>query len=56
MRKQWVVTATNDMSIRVLDHNTLEKLQKMEAAYILHLSVNLTMSYLLSTSDNMTIR
>jgi len=56
MRKQWIVTASDDMSIRVLNHNTLEKLQKMEAAYILHLSVHPTMSYLLSTSDNMTIR
>lgn len=58
VRKQWIVTASDDMNMCVFNYNTLEKLHCIEAHsdYIRYLTVHPTQSYVLSSSDDMTIK
>eukprot|EP00794_Sanderia_malayensis_P015194 gene15194-16762_t len=58
VRKNWVVTGSDDMMIRVFNYNTLEKSYGFEAHsdYVRSLQVHPTQPYLLSSSDDMTIK
>lgn len=57
-RKQWVVTGSDDMYIRVYNYNTMEKIKAFEAHsdYIRCIAVHPTQPYLLSSSDDMLIK
>ena len=56
--KQWLVTGSDDMQIRVYNYNTMERLRSFEAHtdYIRSLAVHPTLPYLLSSSDDMLIK
>ncbi|CAF3572477.1 unnamed protein product [Adineta steineri] len=58
VRKNWAVTASDDMLIRVYNYNTLERLHQFEAHsdYIRSVVVHPTQSYILTSSDDMTIK
>ncbi|GAX17924.1 hypothetical protein FisN_18Hh132 [Fistulifera solaris] len=57
-RKQWFVAASDDMRLRVFNYNTMEKVKEFEghADYIRYLEVHPSLPYLLSSSDDMTIK
>lgn len=57
-RKQWVVTGSDDMFIRVFNYNTLDKEKMFEAHgdYIRSIAVHPSLPYLLSCSDDMLIK
>lgn len=57
-RKQWFVAATDDMHLRVYNYNTMEKVKEWEAHndYIRYVEVHPNRPYLLSSSDDMTIK
>eukprot|EP00127_Corallochytrium_limacisporum_P000942 Clim_evm26s33 gene=Clim_evmTU26s33 len=57
-RKNWVVAGADDMIIRVMNYNTLDKVHQFEAHsdYIRSLAPHPTLPYLLSSSDDMTIK
>lgn len=57
-RKQWVITGSDDMCIRVFNYNTMEKLKSFEAHsdYIRCIAVHPTAPYILSSSDDMLIK
>jgi coatomer subunit beta' len=57
-RKQWIVCGADDMNIRVYNYNTMEKLRTFEAHtdYIRCLAVHPSSPYLISASDDMTIK
>lgn len=57
-RKQWFVSASDDMRMRVFNYNTMEKVKEFEAHadYIRSLEVHPTLPYILSSSDDMTIK
>lgn len=57
-RKQWIVCAADNMHIYVYNYNTMEKLQEFEAHsdYIRSLAVHPHQPYVISCSDDMTIR
>ncbi|XP_065653479.1 coatomer subunit beta'-like [Hydra vulgaris] len=57
-RKNWVVTGSDDMMIRVFNYNTLEKVHGFEAHsdYLRCLQVHPAQPYLLSSSDDMSIK
>ncbi|UJR16031.1 hypothetical protein I4U23_002945 [Adineta vaga] len=58
VRKNWIITASDDMTIRVYNYNTLERLHQFEAHndYIRSLAIHPTQSYILTSSDDMTIK
>ncbi|CAF1122888.1 unnamed protein product [Didymodactylos carnosus] len=58
VRKNWAITASDDMLIRVYNYNTLERLHQFEAHsdYIRSIAVHPTQSYILTSSDDMTIK
>ncbi|CAF1019776.1 unnamed protein product [Adineta ricciae] len=58
VRKNWVITASDDMTVRVYNYNTLERLHQFEAHsdYIRSIAVHPTQSYILTSSDDMTIK
>nr|ACD37566.1 beta prime coatomer protein complex subunit [Philodina roseola] len=58
VRKNWVITASDDMFVRVYNYNTLERVHQFEAHndYIRSIAVHPTQSYLLTSSDDMTIK
>ena len=51
-RKNWVITGSDDMQIRVFNYNTLERVHMFEAHtdYIRCIAVHPTQSYILSSS------
>ena len=57
-RKQWIVTASDDMHVRAFNYNRLEKVNETEAHtdYIRCIAVHTTMPYILSCSDDMSIK
>ena len=57
-RKNWIITGSDDMMIRVFNYNTLEKVNGFEAHsdYLRCLQVHPTQPFLLSSSDDMTIK
>ncbi|GAB2293577.1 hypothetical protein Dimus_027786 [Dionaea muscipula] len=57
-RKQWIITGSDDMFIRVYDENTLEKVKEFEAHkdYIRSIIVHPTLPYVLSASDDHQIK
>ncbi len=57
-RKQWIITGSDDMNIRVYNYNTMEKLKTFEAHsdYIRCIAVHPTQPYLLSSSDDMLVK
>lgn len=57
-RKQWFVSASDDMNLRVHNLNTLELVQKWEAHshFIRCVAVHPTQPYILSCSDDMKIK
>jgi coatomer subunit beta' len=58
VRKNWIVTGSDDMQIKVFNYNTLEKVTSIDAHsdYIRTLAVHPTQSFILSGSDDMTIK
>jgi coatomer subunit beta' len=58
VRKQWVVTGSDDMHMRVYNYNTMEKIREWEAHtdYIRYIEVHPTRPLLLSSSDDMSIK
>ncbi|CAD7940239.1 unnamed protein product [Amoebophrya sp. A120] len=57
-RKQWIITASDEMMIGVYNYNSLERLKNVEAHsdYIRYIAVHPTSPYVLSCSDDMTIK
>eukprot|EP01133_Synstelium_polycarpum_P015913 gene15913-18917_t len=57
-RKQWIVTGSDDTNIRVYNYNTMEKIKAFEAHadYIRCIVVHPTQPYVLSSSDDMSIK
>lgn len=57
-RKQWVITGSDDMFIRVYNYNTMDKVKTFEAHtdYIRSIAVHPSLPYLLSASDDMLIK
>ncbi|GMN37261.1 hypothetical protein TIFTF001_006676 [Ficus carica] len=57
-RKNWIVTGADDAFIRVYNYNTLEKIIEFEAHqdFIRSVAVHPTLPYLLSASDDKTIK
>lgn len=58
VRKQWIVTASDDMQMRVYNYNTMEKVKEWEAHtdYIRYIEVHPNRPLLLSSSDDMSIK
>ncbi|CAF1329450.1 unnamed protein product [Rotaria sordida] len=58
VRKNWIITASDDMFVRVYDYNTLERVHQFEAHsdYIRSIVVHPTQSCILTCSDDMTIK
>jgi coatomer subunit beta' len=57
-RKQWVITGSDDMYIRVFNYNTMEKFKSFEAHsdYIRCIAVHPTHPYILTSSDDRLIK
>ena len=57
-RKQWFIAGTDDMHLRVYNYNTMEKVKEWEAHtdYIRYLEVHPNRPYVLSSSDDMSIK
>lgn len=57
-RKNWIITGSDDMTIRVFNYNTLEKVHLFEAHsdYIRSIVVHPTQPYILTSSDDMLIK
>ncbi|CAF0849095.1 unnamed protein product [Didymodactylos carnosus] len=57
-RKNWIIIASDDQFIRVYDYNTSEQIHQFVAHddFIRSIIVHPTQSYLLSASDDMTIK
>mmetsp|Transcript_16919 Transcript_16919/g.39072 ORF Transcript_16919/g.39072 Transcript_16919/m.39072 type:complete len:1001 (-) Transcript_16919:47-3049(-) len=57
-RKQWFVTASDDMHIRVFNYNTMEKVKEFEAHadYIRYIEVHPSLPYVISASDDMSMK
>ena len=57
-RKQWLLTGSDDMNLRVYNYNTMEKLKAFEAHsdYIRCIVDHPTLPYVLSSSDDMLIK
>ena len=59
VRRQWILVGCDDMTIKVLNYNTLEKIHEIENAhtdYIRYLCVHPTLPIVLSSSDDMSIK
>ena len=58
VRKQWIVCGSDDFKITVYNYNTLDKIVSFDAHndYIRSIAVHPTLPYILSCSDDMTIR
>ncbi|KAF2345477.1 WD40 repeat, partial [Trinorchestia longiramus] len=57
-RKNWVVSGSDDMMVRVFNYNTLERLHQFEAHsdYVRCIVVHPTQPFLLTSSDDMLIK
>ena len=57
-RKNWIVCGSDDFQLRVLNYNTSEKVANFEAHpdYIRSIAVHPTLPYVLTASDDMTIK
>lgn len=57
-RKQWIIVGSDDMSVRVFNYNTQERVTSFEAHqdYIRYIEVHPSQPYILTTSDDMTIK
>ncbi|UYV80691.1 COPB2 [Cordylochernes scorpioides] len=57
-RKNWVITGSDDMQVRVFNYNTLERSHTFEAHsdYIRSIVVHPTQPYVLTSSDDMVIK
>jgi WD40 repeat protein len=57
-RKQWIVTGSDDLNIRVFNYNTMEKIKTFEAHtdYLRYVAVHPSLPYILTCSDDMTIK
>ena len=57
-RKQWIITGSDDMFIRLYNYNTMDKIKTIEAHsdYIRCVVVHPTQPYVLSSSDDMSIK
>ncbi|KAG1678839.1 Coatomer subunit beta' [Nymphon striatum] len=57
-RKNWVITGSDDMQIRVFNYNTFERVNSFEAHsdYIRSIAVHPTQSFILTSSDDMSIK
>lgn len=57
-RKNWIVTGSDDLVIRVFNYNTLERVAQFAAHsdYIRGLAIHPTRPFLLSCSDDLTVR
>ena len=58
-RKHWFVAASDDMRLRVYNYNTMEKVHEVDQAhndYIRYVEVHPTLPYVISGSDDMTVK
>ena len=57
-RKNWIVCGSDDFQLRVLNYNTSEKVANFEAHpdYIRSIAVHPSLPYVLTASDDMTIK
>lgn len=57
-RKQWIVTGSDDLNIRVFNYNTMEKIKTFEAHtdYLRYVAVHPSLPYILTCSDDMCIK
>ncbi|GLE03440.1 hypothetical protein PINS_up012342 [Pythium insidiosum] len=57
-RKQWIITSSDDMQVRVFNYNTLDKVTSFEAHpdFIRHVEVHPTLSCFLTCADDMNIK
>ena len=57
-RKSWLVAGSDDLQVRVFNYNTHEKIISFDAHqdYIRSIAVHHTQPYLLTSSDDMTIK
>ncbi len=57
-RKQWIVVGADDTKIRIYNYNTSEKLKVIDdhTDFIRYLAVHPQLPYLLSCSDDQTIK
>ena len=57
-RKNWIVTGSDDMAVRVFNYNTLERVHMFEAHsdYLRCIAVHPTQPFILTSSDDMSIK
>jgi len=57
-RKQWIVTGSDDLNVRVFNYNTMEKIKTFEAHsdYLRCVAVHPLLPYIVTCSDDMTIK
>lgn len=57
-RKNWIVTGSDDMQVRVFNYNTQERVHSYDAHsdYIRSIAVHPTQPYILTSSDDMSIK
>ncbi|KAK2184091.1 hypothetical protein NP493_283g04003 [Ridgeia piscesae] len=57
-RKNWIITGSDDMHLRVYNYNTLERVNQFEAHsdYLRSIAIHPTQPYILSSSDDMLIK
>ncbi|OQS01905.1 coatomer subunit beta' [Thraustotheca clavata] len=57
-RKQWIVTSSDDLQIRVFNYNTMDKVTAFDAHtdYIRYLEVHPVLPVVLSCADDMTVK
>ena len=57
-RKNWVVSGSDDMHVRVFNYNTLERIHQFEAHsdYIRCIAVHPSSPFILTSSDDMLIK
>lgn len=57
-RKNWVITGSDDMQIRVFNYNTLERVHSFEAHsdYVRCIAIHPTQPYILTSSDDLLIK
>lgn len=58
VRKQWVITGSDDLLIRVFNYNTMEKVKTLEGHtdFIRSIVIHPTQPYIISTGDDATIK